>query len=102
MAVEDVERALCAEVDRQQLAAAAQHAAQDRLAGGRVGGIDLVQPVLAGGVDAVQAVVAADREQFEPAALAAAMTSLPLRPGGPGVVAPGRAAQPRGGVISNG
>src|SRR3546814_5747690 len=95
MAVEDVERALCAEVDRQQLAAAAQHAAQDRLAGGRVGGIDLVQPVLAGGVDAVQAVVAADREQFEPAARAAALIIFHLRLGRPGVVALGREDQDR-------
>src|SRR3546814_54524 len=46
MAVEDVERALGTEVDRQQLAAAPQDAAQDRLAGGGIGGVDLVQPLL--------------------------------------------------------
>src|SRR3546814_19820691 len=89
MAVEDVERALCAEVDRQQLAAAAQHAAQDRTAGGRVGGIDLVQPVLAGGVDAVQAVVAVASAPFETAAAASVMCVVLLCPGPPGVVWPG-------------
>src|SRR3546814_19365713 len=70
MAVEDVERALGTEVDRQQLAAAPQDAAQDRLAGGGIGGVDLVQPLLGRGVDAMEAIVAADREQFELAARA--------------------------------
>src|SRR3546814_16241202 len=71
----DVVRALGTGVDRQQLAAAPQDAAQDRLAGGGIGGVDLVQPLLGRGVDAMEAIVAADREQFELAARADATIS---------------------------
>src|SRR3546814_19085125 len=90
MAVEDVERALGTEVDRQQLAAAPQDAAQDRLAGGGIGGVDLVQPLLGRGVDAMEAIVAADREQFELAARADATIIAHLRLGCAGVVPFGR------------
>src|SRR3546814_19913253 len=73
MAVEDVERALGTEVDLQQLAAAPQDAAQDRLAGGGIGGVDLVQPLLGRVVAALEPIVAADRDPF----------ALPPRPDAP-------------------